>query len=159
MTEVVRLQDQLRRSWNGDAWHGPSLTDLVSGVHAATAAARPIPDAHTIWELVLHMTGWQDRVRRRLRGDPAPMTEAENWPAQGDGDAEAWREALERLGSARTALRETVAGLDAARLDEPSADGRYSAYVLVHGVIQHDLYHGGQIALLAKAVRGSSRAG
>lgn len=159
MTEVERLQDQLSRSWNGDAWHGPSLADVLAGVDAEAAVARPIPDARTIRELVLHITAWQDRVRRRLEGDAAPMSDAESWPAEGRPEEVSWREALDRLEAARRALHATVAGLDPGGLDEPAAGGPHAAYVLIHGVIQHDLYHGGQIALLAKAARAGASGG
>ncbi len=69
MTESVRLADQLRRAFEGNAWHGDSLLELLAGVDAKTAAAKPIKDAHSIWELVLHIAAWDDAVRRRTAGE------------------------------------------------------------------------------------------
>lgn len=153
MTEVERLLDQLDRSFRGDAWHGPSLEDVLAGVNAEQAAARPIGSAHTIRELVDHLVTWQRVVRRRLAGDDAVPAAAENFPRTDDESAVGWVAAVERLRRSRAALREAVAGLDPAGLDREPVRGRGSRYLLVHGVIQHDLYHAGQIALLAKAAR------
>ena len=44
--------------------------------HAAEAASRPIPGAHSIWELVLHVAGWADVARARLTsGEPVVPAE------------------------------------------------------------------------------------
>jgi len=153
MTEVERLLDQLDRSFRGDAWHGPSLEDVLAGVSAEQAAARPIGSAHTIRELVDHLVTWQTVVRRRLAGEDVVPTGAENFPHAADESAVGWAAAVERLRASRAALRAAVVALDRSALDAEPVRGRGSRYLLVHGVIQHDLYHAGQIALLAKAAR------
>jgi uncharacterized damage-inducible protein DinB len=121
-------------------------------VDAETAAARPIPGAHSIWELVHHLTVWLDVPRRRVEGRQAiEPTPAEDWPpVQATGETE-WREALDRLRQAYRSFRELLAWLDEARIEETSPGRSYPNYVLLHGVVQHLAYHGGQIALLRKA--------
>lgn len=152
MSELQKIDDQLQRMFEGDPWHGPSLSALLDGVDAETAAARPIPGAHSIWELVHHLTVWLDVPRRRVEGRQAiEPTPAEDWPpVQETGETE-WREALDRLRQAYGKLRELLAWLDEARLEETSPGRTYPNYVLLHGVVQHLAYHGGQIALLRKA--------
>ena len=68
MTETFRLADQIRRAFEGNAWHGDSVLELLAGVNAKTAAARPIKNAHSIWEILLHIAAWDDAVRRRIGG-------------------------------------------------------------------------------------------
>ena len=63
-----------------------------------------------------------------------------------------WREAQSALTAAHRALVDQVRTLEDAHLDEPSV-GTLSRYVLLHGVVQHDLYHAGQIAILKKLAR------
>lgn len=136
-------------------WHGSALAELLIDVTPAQAASRPIAGAHTIWELVLHVTAWTEIARERLIGSAkADPTPEEDWPPVGDTSPGAWRSALERL---KEAHRELAA--DVARLDDSMLIGRvpgkdHSVLVMVHGIVEHDAYHGGQIALLKKAVIG-----
>jgi len=150
MSELRRIVDQLERAFEGRAWSGPALREVLEGVTAERAAANPIPGAHSIWELVLHVAAWEDVVRRRLGGETVELTEEENFPAVPDASAKAWKAALAKLEAGNRALRETIARYDAARLDAPLDRQRSTAYILMHGAIQHDLYHAGQIALLRK---------
>jgi hypothetical protein len=67
MTETHRINSQLKRAQEGQAWHGPSLRELLDGVTAEQAAARPIPNAHSIWELVNHINKGESNVSKRSR--------------------------------------------------------------------------------------------
>jgi uncharacterized damage-inducible protein DinB len=153
MREAERIAKQLKRAHEGHAWHGPSLRELLGGVTAAQAAARPVEGAHSIWELVLHVEAWERVALRRLGGDPAQIfNTAEDWSGVDAGDEDAWRDALRRLGETSAALREAVRRLEDAQLDEPVYPQMSTRYVTLHGVVQHTLYHAGQIALLKKAL-------
>lgn len=152
MSEVHRIDDQLYRGFEGDTWHGPSLMEALEGVDAATAAARPIPGAHSIWELVLHLTVWLDIPKRRVEQRKAiEATPEQDWPTVGDTSEGAWRQALERLRQSYQGLRDLLATLDEGRIAETSPGRDYPVYVTIHGVVQHLAYHSGQIALLKKA--------
>jgi uncharacterized damage-inducible protein DinB len=148
--EVNRIEDQLKRAFEGGAWHGPSVLEALDGVTAARAAAKPIPAAHSIWEIVHHVAAWEDAVRRRVMGEPVELSDEEDWPPVRETDDAAWTAALERLRAGHQALRRTVSKLSDVRLKEEVAGMDYTHYHLVHGVIQHDLYHAGQISLLKK---------
>jgi uncharacterized damage-inducible protein DinB len=150
MTEVERALDQLRRAWRGPAWHGPAVMEALSGVSPQRASARPIANGHTIWEIAEHVAVWEDVVRRRLLGETVDPTDAEDWPATPEPLAAEWKRTMARLQQHHDALERVVQGLDPAALDAKPAGSSYSRYVLVHGAIQHDLYHAGQIAILAK---------
>ena len=155
MTEIMRIRDQLDRALRGDAWHGPALLEVLQPIDASTAAYRPIPTAHTIWEIVLHLTASVDLVVDRLRGEPRDLTPEEDWPPQpGSPDDEEWCSAAAALEQAHGRLFAAMEQVDDARLDEPIAPGFTSVYLQLHGTVQHDLYHGGQIMLLARAAQG-----
>jgi uncharacterized damage-inducible protein DinB len=152
MSEVDRIADQLKRAYSGEAWHGSSLTELLQDVDAARAAARPIPGAHSIWEIVLHIAAWDTAVRQRLAGQRAEIYKTElDWPHVADTSETAWQAARATLAHAHDELRAAIIELDDARLDEPILEDMPSMYGTLHGVIQHDLYHAGQISLLLKA--------
>lgn len=151
MSEVQRIEDQLRRAYEGDAWHGPALRELLADVNAERAAARPLANAHSIWEIVLHVAAWDGAVRRRVEGEKVDEPPEGDWPAVTDTGEAAWQEARARLERNHRALRAAVARLSDAELYEKVGGGGSSRYGTLHGVIQHQLYHAGQIALLKKA--------
>jgi len=154
MTEIERILDQLKRAYEGGAWHGPSVREVVEGVTAQQAHARPLPNGHTIYELVRHIAVWEDAGRRRSEGDPADIaiSSPEDWPPPNDTSEAAWEQAKAALDRGHQALVEAITRVDESRLDEPIVEGKSSVYVTLHGVIQHDLYHAGQMAILKKAV-------
>ena len=151
MQQALRLQDQLNRSFRGEAWHGPSVEEALHGVAYERAAARGLPDAHSIWEIVLHLTCWMDAVRRQLEGEPVEVSPAEDWPDIGEASEARWQVALGTLAGAHEKLRGSIAAVDEARLEKRAPGKPYSIYFLLTGAIQHNAYHAGQIALLKKA--------
>ncbi len=150
-SQPVLLAEQLRRAFDGDAWHGPALLELLADVDAATAAAKPIADAHSIWELVLHIAVWDDAAMRRLDGDVWQPEGTDNFPIPPKPTAEAWRKAIGEAKRTHERLVKTVAGLPESRLRERVPGKKYDFYFMLHGVAQHELYHAGQIAILKKA--------
>jgi len=150
MTEVVRLHDQLHRSYWGDAWHGPSLKDVLSGVSAVKAASKPLRNAHSIWEIVLHVNAWLDAARRRIEGEKLNLTDEQDWPALKKKGSQAWKETLQILENNQILFEDTVKQLPDARLSDNLTGGAYTIYFQLQGIIQHTLYHTGQIALLRK---------
>lgn len=160
MPELPRLLDQLDRAFHGDAWSGPSLLATLVGLSADQAAARPIPAAHGIWELVLHLRTWTDTVRVRIEQRYHVAIEGEDWPAVPlVADEVAWQTTLAELSKAHERLLTAVQALSDKELNEvlgaernrPDGSG-VSIYVLLHGTAQHYLYHAGQVALLRKLV-------
>jgi uncharacterized damage-inducible protein DinB len=151
MTEIERIADQLHRAFEGGAWHGPAVMEILQDISVAQAAAHPIEGGHSIWEITLHIAAWLRACRQRLEGDRAQLTDAEDWPAVTDSDERAWEQARKIVKQELDDLSSAISGLDDSRLDEPIIEGMSSVYVTLHGVIQHSLYHAGQIAILKKA--------
>jgi uncharacterized damage-inducible protein DinB len=156
MSETARIADQLRRAFSGEAWHGDSLLQILDGITAAQASARPVKHAHTIWELVLHITAWDNAVRRRLAGEAVALSDEQNFPPVMDPSEGAWRRTVEHAQRVHNELIEAAAAFPDGRLSE-KVPGKlnepdwYDFYYMLHGVVQHELYHAGQIALLKKA--------
>jgi uncharacterized damage-inducible protein DinB len=150
-SEATLIADQLRRAFDGDAWHGPALLDLLSDVDAATAAAKPLPKAHSIWELVLHIAAWDNAVHRRIGGEKVQLTGEDNFPRVPKPTAAAWHKAVTQTKRAHEALVKTVATLPDSRLRDRVPGKRYDFGHMLLGLAQHELYHAGQIAILKKA--------
>jgi len=151
--ETRRLEDQIRRAVEGEAWHGPSLLEALAGVSAGQAASHPIAGAHSIWELVLHVASDYDLVLRRLAGDGRQLSPAEDWPSCPAATEENWREAVSAIVRLNQQLRKAVRDFPPDRLDEPLVpEVPYTAYTQFIGVTQHNLYHAGQISLIKRAL-------
>src|ERR1017187_9738161 len=150
-SEATRIADQLRRAFDGSAWHGPSLLELLEDVDAAMAAARPLPKVHSIWELVLHIAVWDNAASRRMSGEKCQPTGLANFPLVCAPTESAWRKAVAETRRIHESLVKTVAALPDSRLGDRVPGKRYDFYHMLHGVAQHELYHAGQIAILKKA--------
>lgn len=158
MGPIDVLADLWRRSCWSDPWHGSSLGALLRDVDAATAASRPLEGAHSIWEVVLHLTGWTGEVARRLEGHAPAMPQSGDWPTPPEPTAARWQETLDALADAEGRLERLIVAFPEDRLgervgherDAPLGTG-VSYEGLIQGSLQHNAYHGGQIALLRRA--------
>jgi uncharacterized damage-inducible protein DinB len=159
MSEASRLIDQFERAHDGDPWHGSPLRAILEGVTAKQAATRLANGGHSIWELVLHITGWRNEVAQRATGKPAGEPAGGDWPAAGEPTDVRWKAALGALDASHKNLVSVVRGMTDAHLLKPTNDPRHqplgtgvSYYELLHGIVQHDAYHAGQIAMLKKVL-------
>jgi uncharacterized damage-inducible protein DinB len=151
--DLARLDQQLRASFEGPAWHGPSVLEVLAGVSAAQAAARPIAGAHTIWELTLHLAGTYRLVLRRLDGDPRNLSPDEDWPPAPAANEESWSTSVAALRELNASVRRRLGQVDRLDLDAQLVlDAPHAAFTQIIGITQHDLYHAGQMALLKKAI-------
>jgi uncharacterized damage-inducible protein DinB len=150
-SEAARIAELLRRAFDGSAWHGPALLELLEDVDAATAAAKPLAKVHSIWELVLHIAVWDGVALRRLSGEKCQPTGLANFPPVAKPTEAAWRKAVAHAKRAHDALVKAVASLPDSRLGNRVPGKRYDFYHMLHGIAQHELYHAGQIAILKKA--------
>jgi len=157
MNEVELVADQVASAYRDGAWPEVSVRDLLRGLAAADASAHPIAGAHSAWEIALHLGFWHDAVRRRLAGEAVEYTKDEDWPEPASPTEANWRAALDGVDEAHEALVQTVRGLAPERLSERVVGRDFTVYFMLHGVPQHDLYHGGQVVMLKKALRAKGR--
>jgi uncharacterized damage-inducible protein DinB len=151
MTEVERIVDQYDRAMNGDAWHGDPVWKILEGISGEDAAVRVHRNTHSIWELVSHMTFWETEVYGRLKNLPARSQEQLNFPPPVEAvSTEQWGSAIAEFRESNARFRQALTELSLEQLDHPTKTSKRSVYVEVHGVIQHNLYHAGQIAFLRK---------
>jgi hypothetical protein len=153
-SECLRIADQLRRAFAGDPWHGSPLSELLSGISAEQACLHPLPSAHSIWELVLHIGVYVNAAREAVQGIPMPkiVGTPKDWPAVTDTGGPAWQSALDSLLQAGEKLAQAIESFPDARLTATVPGRDYDFYYLFHGIVQHSLYHGGQIGMLKRAV-------
>lgn len=148
--EISRIADQLKRAFEGDAWHGPAVLEVLEGVSARAAAGKPVAGAHSIWELVLHIAAWDGAIRRRMEGQALQLSPEQDFPPLTDSSENAWRGAVQALRQRHAELIDAVLAMPDYRLTASVPGKDYDFYHMLHGAVQHELYHAGQIALLKK---------
>jgi uncharacterized damage-inducible protein DinB len=152
MPEKKRTLELLDRAFRAKAWHGPSLLETLEGVNAATAAQRVVKDAHTIWELVDHVASWNVIVAERLAGKKPHISPDLNFPPTPRPTPAAWKKSLARLAASQRRFRAAVAKFPERQLGRIRPGTKTSWNVLIHGQMQHQLYHAGQIAMLRRGM-------
>jgi uncharacterized damage-inducible protein DinB len=153
MVDTTSIADELRRAFDGEAWHGDSLFEILKSVTAAQAAAHPLPNAHSIWELVRHIAAWEEVVRRRMSGVAVKLSASKNFPKVTDTSEIAWQNAVQDLRSTHEQVAAAVENFPDTSLNKqvPGKQGaHHTFYFMLHGLAQHAAYHAGQIALLKK---------
>lgn len=157
MTHGELAADEIQRAVGGDAWHGASLKELLAGIAADEAIQHPIPTAHSIWEIVLHLTSWSNIALRRISAGQVEARDGEDWPLTGEPTATRWADACDELAHSHRRLCESVVTLSDNQILANAPKSQNSVAVMLHGVAQHCAYHGGQVAVLRKLVTTKHR--
>ena len=156
MNATERILKQYNDVMDGPAaWHGDPIWEILSGISPEQAASQPVPGAHSIWEIVMHMIFWEEVVIDRFSGKRAGLIEERNFPPVPEITEANWKSTLEEFRKSNRRFRELLTNFAPERLDEKSAAGKRSYYEEAHGIIEHGVYHAGQIALLKKALQQS----
>ncbi|RZL17371.1 MAG: DinB family protein [Pedobacter sp.] len=154
---MIDLVNEFRKAFNGDPWHGENVLYLLSSVNPDKAFSHPIPGAHSIAELVLHLTAWTEETADRLSGKAAKMPERGDWPDQGVQEHASWNVILDDFMISNERLAAICSEYKESDWNNPVKDNRdpelgtgVNYAELLNGVVQHHAYHAGQIALLLK---------
>lgn len=151
MSEIEFIVDQLKRAFDGEAWHGPAIIEILDDIDAEAAAAHPLRTCHSIWELVLHVAAWERVIAKRIQGQAVTLSDDENFGHVSRTTDAAWREAVQSLVNSHNELIKIASGLTEARLSERVPGKDYDIRLMLTGAVQHSAYHAGQIAILKRA--------
>lgn len=152
MSHADLIAKQMQLAFDDSPWYGPSLHSLLDDIPRRRIHERPIPGGHSIAELLTHMAHWKEVALRRLDGDPVPEANASDWPVL-DPKVATYAVLRKRVDTAYVRLTDRLAEFSDEDLRAPVAGNRLTRLQLLHGVLQHDVYHTGQLALLLKALQ------
>jgi uncharacterized damage-inducible protein DinB len=150
MNETEFIANEITEAFERGKWGGGPVGDLFQSFSADEAASRPIPNAHSAWEIALHMTTWHRIFASRLSGNEIPYSEEIDWPSVGEITADRWSAVVDELVRAAAELAFAVRELDSARLDDTVPGKEFTFREMLHGAPQHDQYHSGQVRMLRK---------
>jgi uncharacterized damage-inducible protein DinB len=157
MTISEKLSAALEKVLSGDPWYGSNTYDILSKVSFEAAYEKPAGAIHNISEIVLHMVAWTEEVMDRMNGMTAGLPTSGDWPETGTPDEQKWQNYVDDLKLVNLNLLGVIQNFPDEQWDEPILDERnrelgtgVSYEALIEGLIQHHIYHTGQIALLTR---------
>ena len=151
--ETERIKDTLIRHYGGETWHGPSLAEVLEGVTAKQAIKRIVPASKNIAEYVYHLTNWRVFALEKLTGSETYdiiLNSEADWKRIDSLTEEGWKELLDALEDSQNELLDVFDTYSDRKLENIVPGRRYSVYVLMHGIIQHDIYHSAQMMMIKK---------
>lgn len=159
MNRSEKLSNELYNSVFGDPWHGSQIKKILEDIPVENAFLKPIPSAHNIIELTLHIDAWTEEVLSRFNGNISEEPTMGDWPKPKENIEEYWQTVKQKLFADTNKLIAVIKNFPENKLDELVGEERnislgtgFSFEGLIIGLVQHNAYHGGQIALLKKIV-------
>lgn len=149
-TELSRLILQFQTIYAGQPWYGDSLLQKLEPIGAETAFATPAPGVHSVAQLTAHILVWRRLLAERLKGNTGFKVEAgaeQDWLSQSALRAKGWENILSELSENQQEIVQLLSSENDALLDR-LYDGKNTFRFLIEGVLQHDVYHLGQIGLV-----------
>lgn len=159
MSRSEKLSNELYNSVFGDPWHGSPVKNILEGISFEKAFLRPIPSAHNIIELTLHLNAWIEETLSRFNNNISAEPTMGDWPLPQKNTEEYWQAVKQKLFTDTNELIAIIKNFPEEKFDELVGDERnisigtgFSFEGLIIGLVQHNAYHAGQIALLKKIV-------
>jgi uncharacterized damage-inducible protein DinB len=151
--ETQRIADSYRAATIKGAWYGPTLAEMLAGISPELAMMAPVPGAHSIAALLQHLLLWNERIRNTSDSHPMPRWEAEKEWAE---PPIPWNELVTRWNQSRDLLEEKIRSFPVVDLAKHVPGRSYPYETMLHGIVQHAIYHSGQIAMVLSMLRSRS---
>ncbi|MFT3911994.1 MAG: DinB family protein [Ferruginibacter sp.] len=152
MKEINRIINLFESTYNGSPWIDVSLIPVLQNITAAQAAIKLSPHLNSPWEIVNHLISWRKNVLKRLQGNIIKTPSHNYFVPVKNTSAIAWQKTLEELDISQKEWIHFLKEFKAGDFEKIYPNNNLSYYEHIHGIIQHDIYHLGQIVLLTKAM-------
>jgi uncharacterized damage-inducible protein DinB len=152
--KIQQIADAYRAVTIKGAWYGPTVAELLAKIPLELATTPPVPGAHSISELLQHLLLWNERIRKTSESHPMPQWEAEKEWAE---PPIPWKELVARWNKSRDLLEERIRNFPAADLAKQVPGRNYPYETMFHGILQHAIYHSGQIAMVLSMLQRRGR--
>jgi uncharacterized damage-inducible protein DinB len=150
--ETKRISKLFSDLYNGDAWIEVTIQGTIKNISAEQALIHPIENLNSIWEIVNHLVSWREVVLSRMEGEIILEPNNNFFEPIIDNSERAWQETLERYDKSQKSWLVYLEKLNSTDLEKIYSGKKYTFYELIHGILQHDAYHLGQIIMLKKLV-------
>ncbi len=149
--QIRHIRRLLFETYEGNPWHGRSIIDLLGSVSPEIGLRKPSANTHSIAELIYHMVNWKEFAISRLlpeESNDISYYESNDWRELDHSSILTWEEGLKLLDEKQQQLLRIMDDSDDSILAQPVRERVYNIKLLLYGVVQHDIYHAGQIAFV-----------
>jgi uncharacterized damage-inducible protein DinB len=150
MRQTQKIADSYRAATVNAAWYGPSLAELLARIPPELATTPPIPGSHSISELLQHLLLWNERIRNTSASNSLPPWQPEQDWAE---PPIPWNELLSRWNQSRDLLGDKIRNFPIDDLAKQVPGRNYPYETLFHGIVEHTIYHSGQIAMVLRMLQ------
>jgi uncharacterized damage-inducible protein DinB len=153
MHQTERIADSYRAATVKGAWYGASLAELLEQISPELRSTPPVPGSHSISTLLQHLLLWNERIRNTSDTNPLPAWQPEKEWAE---PPIPWNELVSRWTQSRELLEEKIRNFPVADLAKQVPGRNYSYETMFQGIVEHAIYHSGQIAMALSMLRARS---
>lgn len=153
----TQLINDLTEVLQGNPWYGPSVYKIIEQVSFEAAFEKPPGSVHSIAGILLHMISWTEEVIDRLNGLPSQVPSSGDWPDPGTPDEQKWQNYVSDLKLVNVNLLGIIQNFPKEQWNDHVTgtvenDPGTTFEALVKGLIQHHIYHSGQVSLLLRII-------
>jgi uncharacterized damage-inducible protein DinB len=144
---IVKLFEDL---FDGSPWIDVNMMGTLENITAEKASKKPSVSQNSIWEIVNHLISWRLNVLQRVQGKVIETPDHNYFEPVRDISPAAWKNTLSKLKESQTQWLEFLKEFQPDSYSKVYVNNKMTYYEHIHGILQHDAYHLGQIVLLAK---------
>lgn len=151
---VQNIIKQLKDILDQDIWLDENFHKKWESISDRQAFERPLPEMHSVGELISHLIVWRLEIIKRLQGHRSSLTDKspENWKTNDELRSIGWLNLKNEFINSQHVLIQLLADKNDQYLENELPDGSKFHY-LIEGLIHHDLYHLGQLGITIKYLK------
>lgn len=153
---LENLLDQMEGLLDGQLWYGTTILTKLEQISPKESITPPLEGVHCIQQILLHMDTWRGLFLSRLEGNQEVeimVDSADDWVPLEQCEASKWQTVVKKFQANYQRMLEVLRSLDDDRLDQQAGNAEYSLRFMAEGILHHDIYHLGQIAIVHKMLK------
>jgi uncharacterized damage-inducible protein DinB len=150
--EIKSILHNLQRVNSGEPWFGRSVFVILDEIDPSIVHQKPNETSHSLIELLYHMLTWAEFTLKRIEKDDnmdLAAFEKMDW-REINPATDSWQKGLAELKNIHHQIVALLGTKDDEFLNEIVDYRKYNFRFLMNGLIQHNIYHLGQVAYLNK---------
>jgi uncharacterized damage-inducible protein DinB len=147
------IATHLQEAFAGNNWSDVNVKDTLDGITFPEAVTVTRASSNTIAALLYHMTFYNRAIKQRLQGIEPETSAANGFDLQPLTSEYDWEQLKKNAFDTVNELANAIRNFPDEKLPEENPVGKGSFYKKLHGVIEHNYYHLGQIVILKNLIK------